>query len=135
MANRTERQAGRPQVWPWPAATPAHPALAPPVPQLFEDIALPLYDPAEQTQFDLLVAGTGPAGLAVADRVSAAGFSVLVVDPNPKVRRGAPLRTKRSTSQKEGLDCSCGSAFVLGVNGLARAGFRSFPLQGRASRH
>lgn len=53
--------------------------------KLFEDIDLPLYEPASKQTFDLVIAGTGPAGLAVADRVSKAGFKVVVVDPNPKV--------------------------------------------------
>jgi hypothetical protein len=52
---------------------------------LFADIDLPLYDPSSKQTFDLVVAGTGPAGLAVADRVSKAGFKVVLVDPNPKV--------------------------------------------------
>ncbi len=43
---------------------------------LFTDIELPLYDPAEQTVFDVVVVGSGPSGLAVADRVAAAGFQV-----------------------------------------------------------
>jgi lycopene beta-cyclase len=33
--------------------------------------------------FDLVIAGAGPSGLAVADRVSSAGFKVLIIDPNP----------------------------------------------------
>ena len=52
---------------------------------LFADIDLPLYDPSAKQTFDVVVAGSGPAGLAVAERVSKAGFSVLLVDPNPKV--------------------------------------------------
>ncbi|PSC67972.1 Lycopene beta chloroplastic [Micractinium conductrix] len=51
---------------------------------LFSDITLPLYDPQEQRTFDLVVVGSGPSGLAVADRVAAAGFQVLIVDPNPR---------------------------------------------------
>ena len=43
---------------------------------LFSDITLPLYDPQEQRTFDLVVVGSGPSGLAVADRVAAAGFQV-----------------------------------------------------------
>ena len=42
----------------------------------FPDIQLPLYDPAEQRTFDVVVVGSGPAGLAVADRIAAAGFEV-----------------------------------------------------------
>lgn len=44
---------------------------------------LPSYDPSKPQRFDLVVAGAGPAGLAVAARVSAAGFSVCLVDPKP----------------------------------------------------
>lgn len=32
---------------------------------------------------DLIVAGAGPAGVAVAERVAQAGFKVCVIDPNP----------------------------------------------------
>jgi len=47
------------------------------------DVELPLLRDSGVTDFDLAVAGAGPAGLAVAARVSAAGFSVCVVDPDP----------------------------------------------------
>lgn len=65
---------------------PTYDASAPLSPSkvLFTDIELPLYDPAEQTVFDVIVVGSGPAGLAVADRVAAGGFQVLIVDPNPR---------------------------------------------------
>ena len=44
---------------------------------------LPLYDPTTPCRFDLVIAGAGPSGLAVADRVSSAGLSVCIVDPSP----------------------------------------------------
>eukprot|EP00271_Cylindrocystis_brebissonii_P008754 TRINITY_DN23241_c0_g1_i1.p1 TRINITY_DN23241_c0_g1~~TRINITY_DN23241_c0_g1_i1.p1 ORF type:complete len:646 (-),score=84.05 TRINITY_DN23241_c0_g1_i1:738-2675(-) len=47
-------------------------------------IDLPLYDPLKSQHLDLLVVGAGPAGLAVAQQVSAAGLQVCCVDPTPK---------------------------------------------------
>lgn len=44
---------------------------------------LPLYDPTTPRRFDLVIAGAGPSGLSVAERVSSAGLSVCIVDPNP----------------------------------------------------
>lgn len=43
---------------------------------LFPDIQLPLYDADQPHTFDVVVVGSGPAGLAVADRVAQAGFQV-----------------------------------------------------------
>lgn len=40
------------------------------------DVKLPLLHDSNMRNFDLAVAGAGPAGLAVAARVSAAGFQV-----------------------------------------------------------
>lgn len=61
-------------------------APAPPT-NIFPDITLPLFDrklaDLKTTPFDVVVAGAGPAGLAVAERISAAGFSVLIIDPAP----------------------------------------------------
>lgn len=34
-------------------------------------------------EFDLVIAGAGPAGISVAERVAFEGFQVCVVDPNP----------------------------------------------------
>ena len=34
-------------------------------------------------EYDLVIAGAGPAGLAVAQRVSAAGYRVCIIDPDP----------------------------------------------------
>ena len=42
----------------------------------FPDIQLQLYDPSSPASFDVVVVGSGPSGLAVADRVAAAGFKV-----------------------------------------------------------
>ena len=47
------------------------------------DTPLPVHDLARQPFVDLVVAGAGPAGVAVAYRVAEAGFSVCVVDPEP----------------------------------------------------
>jgi lycopene beta-cyclase len=47
------------------------------------DLELPRVDPSRDDAYDLVVAGGGPAGLAVASRVAAAGFRVAVLDPNP----------------------------------------------------
>ncbi|KAL6745345.1 lycopene beta cyclase [Haematococcus lacustris] len=53
---------------PWPTAS---------------DIALTQHDLQATPEVDLIVAGAGPSGIAVAERVAAAGFSVCVVDPEP----------------------------------------------------
>lgn len=45
---------------------------------------LPKYDPSKQSQVDLVVVGSGPAGLAVAKQVSEAGVSVCCIDPAPQ---------------------------------------------------
>lgn len=49
------------------------------------DLDLPLYDPSKGITLDLAVVGGGPAGLAVAQRVSEAGLSVCSIDPSPKL--------------------------------------------------
>ncbi|KAL7097786.1 hypothetical protein ACP275_10G164500 [Erythranthe tilingii] len=46
---------------------------------------LPLYDPSKGIVVDLVIVGGGPAGLAVAQQVSAAGLSVCSIDPSPKL--------------------------------------------------
>lgn len=48
----------------------------------FPDLELKRVDPDNAT-FDVVIAGAGPSGLAVATRVAAAGFRVAVVDPDP----------------------------------------------------
>lgn len=41
------------------------------------------HDSQRQPYVDLIVAGAGPAGVAVAGRVAQAGFSVVVLDATP----------------------------------------------------
>ena len=48
----------------------------------FPDLQLKEVDKDNAT-FDVVIAGAGPSGLAVATRVAAAGFKVAVVDPDP----------------------------------------------------
>lgn len=48
----------------------------------FPDLELKLVD-KDNAVFDVVIAGAGPSGLAVATRVAAAGFRVAVVDPDP----------------------------------------------------
>mmetsp|Transcript_12609 Transcript_12609/g.27244 ORF Transcript_12609/g.27244 Transcript_12609/m.27244 type:complete len:555 (+) Transcript_12609:195-1859(+) len=48
-----------------------------------EEIPLQPHDLSTHPYVDLIVAGAGPSGVAVAERVAQAGFSVCVVDPNP----------------------------------------------------
>lgn len=45
---------------------------------------LPKYDASKQKRVDLVVVGSGPAGLAVAKQVSEAGVSVCCIDPSPQ---------------------------------------------------
>lgn len=45
---------------------------------------LPIFDSRKNTPVDLVVVGGGPAGLAVAQRVSAEGLKVLSIDPEPR---------------------------------------------------
>ncbi|KAH9608194.1 hypothetical protein KSS87_015779 [Heliosperma pusillum] len=49
------------------------------------DFELPLYDASKGMVLDLAIVGGGPAGLAVAQQVSAAGLSVCSIDPSPKL--------------------------------------------------
>ncbi|KAF7145753.1 hypothetical protein RHSIM_Rhsim04G0109400 [Rhododendron simsii] len=49
------------------------------------DFELPMYDPSKGLVVDLAIVGGGPAGLAVAQQVSAAGLSVCSIDPSPKL--------------------------------------------------
>ncbi|GLI71151.1 hypothetical protein VaNZ11_016251 [Volvox africanus] len=48
-----------------------------------ETVHLQQHDLEQQPYVDLIVAGAGPAGVAAAGRVAAAGFSVCVIDPEP----------------------------------------------------
>lgn len=47
------------------------------------ELTLPAHDLATSPYVDLIVCGAGPSGVAVAERVAQAGFSVVVVDPQP----------------------------------------------------
>jgi hypothetical protein len=47
------------------------------------DIPLPKHDEEKDPYVDLIIAGAGPSGVAVAERVAKAGFKVCVIDPNP----------------------------------------------------
>ncbi|RAL48489.1 unnamed protein product [Cuscuta campestris] len=49
------------------------------------DFELPMYDPSKGAVVDLAVVGSGPSGLAVAQRVSEAGLSVCSIDPSPQL--------------------------------------------------
>lgn len=49
----------------------------------FESLRLHTHDSSSNVKLDLVVAGGGPSGIAVAERVSAAGYKVCVVDPAP----------------------------------------------------
>eukprot|EP01023_Acetabularia_acetabulum_P055148 TRINITY_DN6342_c0_g1_i1.p1 TRINITY_DN6342_c0_g1~~TRINITY_DN6342_c0_g1_i1.p1 ORF type:complete len:522 (-),score=84.63 TRINITY_DN6342_c0_g1_i1:2127-3692(-) len=49
----------------------------------FWDVELPTFQENDKEVVDLIIAGAGPSGLAVADRVSKQGLQVVVVDPNP----------------------------------------------------
>ncbi|GBG71583.1 hypothetical protein CBR_g8999 [Chara braunii] len=57
-----------------------------PLPAEELSLTLPEYDPAKPVPvaLDLLVVGSGPAGLAVAQLVSSCGLRVCCVDPSPK---------------------------------------------------
>lgn len=52
-------------------------------PATFESLGLHTHNPESTAKLDLVVAGAGPSGIAVAERVSAAGYKVCVVDPQP----------------------------------------------------
>lgn len=48
------------------------------------DFDFPKFNTSKQNQVDLIVVGSGPAGLAVAKQVSAAGVTVCCIDPAPQ---------------------------------------------------
>ncbi|CAM6129279.1 unnamed protein product [Calypogeia fissa] len=59
--------------------------MAPKVnPQKSLSYDLPIFDSRKNALVDLVVVGGGPAGLAVAQRVSAEGLKVLCIDPEPR---------------------------------------------------
>ncbi|GER25379.1 lycopene beta-cyclase [Striga asiatica] len=47
------------------------------------DFDLPLFNPSDKTHFDVIVIGTGPAGLRLADLISRHGINICCVDPSP----------------------------------------------------
>jgi lycopene beta-cyclase len=47
------------------------------------DVPIVPHDPAATPRVDLVIAGAGPSGLAVGERVARAGFSVAIIDPAP----------------------------------------------------
>lgn len=47
------------------------------------DVPIVAHDPKKQPHVDLVIAGAGPSGLAVGERVARAGFSVCIIDPAP----------------------------------------------------
>lgn len=53
-----------------------------PKPELLE-FDLPWHDPTARSRFDVIIIGTGPAGLRLAERVSLKGIKVCCVDPSP----------------------------------------------------
>lgn len=49
----------------------------------FLDFDLSWFDPADRPSFDVIIIGTGPAGLRLAEQVSRYGVKVCCVDPSP----------------------------------------------------
>lgn len=47
------------------------------------DVPIVAHDPSKQPHVDLVIAGAGPSGLAVGERVARAGYSVCIIDPAP----------------------------------------------------
>lgn len=58
------------------------PPFVPEVPPALE-VDLPQYNSKDAPPVDVAIAGAGPAGIATAARIAAAGLSVVVVDPAP----------------------------------------------------
>ncbi|KAF8397924.1 hypothetical protein HHK36_016850 [Tetracentron sinense] len=55
-----------------------------PKPKLeFLNIDLPWLDPSDRSRYDVIIIGTGPAGLRLAERVSMYGVKVCCIDPSP----------------------------------------------------
>ncbi|KAL5579763.1 hypothetical protein UlMin_012205 [Ulmus minor] len=57
--------------------------LKPELKQEFLDFDLPLFDPSKKSLLDVIIIGTGPAGLRLAEQVSSYGIQVCCVDPSP----------------------------------------------------
>lgn len=49
----------------------------------FLDFDLPRFDPSDRSKLDVIIIGTGPAGLRLAEQVSRYGIKVCCVDPSP----------------------------------------------------
>jgi lycopene beta-cyclase len=47
------------------------------------DVPIVEHDPAKDSYVDLVIAGAGPSGLAVGERVAKAGYRVCIIDPQP----------------------------------------------------
>eukprot|EP00775_Hariotina_reticulata_P007052 gene7052-7266_t len=47
------------------------------------DVPIVAHDPIQAPSVDLVIAGAGPSGLAVGERVARAGFKVCIIDPAP----------------------------------------------------
>jgi lycopene beta-cyclase len=47
------------------------------------DVPIVEHDPAKGSYVDLVIAGAGPSGLAVGERVARAGYRVCIIDPQP----------------------------------------------------
>lgn len=47
------------------------------------DVPIVAHDFTQQPQVDLVIAGAGPSGLAVGERVARAGYKVCIIDPAP----------------------------------------------------
>lgn len=47
------------------------------------DVPIVQHNPSAQPHVDLVIAGAGPSGLAVGERVAKAGFKVCIIDPAP----------------------------------------------------
>ncbi len=75
-----------------PPAAPMVPGTAPYTPGQFyireqapwpTDVPIQAHDLAAGSPVDLVIAGAGPSGLAVGERVARAGYSVVIIDPEP----------------------------------------------------
>lgn len=72
------------------AAAPVDAAAAPAVQHYIReqapwptDVPIVAHDAGKCPHVDLVIAGAGPSGLAVGERVARAGYSVCIIDPEP----------------------------------------------------
>ncbi|KAF9593615.1 hypothetical protein IFM89_024299 [Coptis chinensis] len=49
----------------------------------FLDVDLPLHDTADRSKYDVIIIGSGPAGLRLAESISIYGIRVCCIDPSP----------------------------------------------------